>query len=64
MNAREHRLYLMRLVAKLWHVHVHMSILLKENTDREAFGSLEYLKDHDPISNRDIPKRSRFFGGI
>src|SRR5262245_43308305 len=48
MKAREHRLYLMRLVAKLWHLNVHMSILFKKNRAREAFGNLAYLQDHSP----------------
>jgi hypothetical protein len=44
-KAREHRLYLMRLAATLWHSHVHRPILLKKI--RPAFPFLAYLQDHD-----------------
>ena len=48
MKAREHRLYLMRFVAKLWHVYVHMPILVPKKYPNDAFfGPLAYLKDHD-----------------
>jgi hypothetical protein len=63
MKAREHRLYLMRFVAKLWHVYVHMPILVPRKYPNAAFfGPLAYLKDMMSILNKNIPKRFRFFG--
>jgi lysophospholipase L1-like esterase len=46
IKAREHRLYLIRLVAKLWHLYVHMPVVY-EKYRREPLGYLAYLQDHD-----------------
>ena len=50
MEAREHRLYLMRFVAKFWHSYVHMPIVLKKI--RPPFVRLAYLQDYDPNLER------------
>jgi hypothetical protein len=47
LRAREHRLYLMRLIAKLWHVYVRMPILHMKYQRVPPFGYLAYLQDHD-----------------
>jgi hypothetical protein len=47
MEAREHQLYLMRFVAKLWHVYVHMPIVRKKYHDNDAFGPYAYIEDYD-----------------
>ena len=44
MEAREHPLYLMRLVTKLWHSHVHMPAVLREN--RSDLTMFAYSQDH------------------
>ena len=59
IKAREHRLYLMRLVAKLWHVHVHMPMLYKKF--RPTFGNLAYLQDHDPNLEQKYSEALRIF---
>jgi lysophospholipase L1-like esterase len=45
MEARKHPLYLMRLVAKLWHSHVHMPAVLREN--RSELTMFAYSQDQD-----------------
>jgi hypothetical protein len=44
MEAREHTLYLMRFVAKLWHSYVHMPSVIRKNQSDLALFS--YSKDH------------------
>jgi lysophospholipase L1-like esterase len=44
MEARKHPLYLMRLVTKLWHSHVHMPAVLREN--RSELAMFAYSQDH------------------
>ena len=44
MEARKHPLYLMRLVAKLWHSHVHMPSVIKKY--RSDFAMFSYSRDH------------------
>src|SRR6266480_1777073 len=44
MEAREHPLYLMRFVTKLWHFHVHMPAVLREN--RSDLTMFAYSQDH------------------
>ena len=44
MEAREHTLYLMRFVAKLWHSYVHMPSVIRNN--QSDFALFSYSKDH------------------
>ena len=52
MKAREHRLYLMRLVAKLWHIYVHMPALYRKYRAGFSPDPFPYLQDHDPDLER------------
>lgn len=45
MAAREHPLYLMRLVAKLWHAHVHMPAVIDQYRGSDL-GLFSYSQDH------------------
>jgi hypothetical protein len=51
MEAREHSLYLMRLVAKLWHTYVHMPSVIEKyrGSDLTLFS---YSQDHGPDLER------------
>ena len=68
MKAREHRLYLMRLVAKLWHIYVHMPALYRKY--RAGFGwgvlSIRYLiyRIMIPTLKENIPTGFRSSGRI
>ena len=44
MEARDHRLYLMRFVAKLWHSFVHMPSMVEKY--RSDFTLFSYSQDH------------------
>jgi hypothetical protein len=47
MAAREHPLYLMRLVAKLWHAHVHMPAVIEQYRGSDL-GLFSMSQDHGP----------------
>jgi hypothetical protein len=45
MEARQHPLYVMRLVAKLWHAHVRMPAVIEQHRESE-FALFSYSSDH------------------
>ena len=47
MEAREHPLYVMRLVAKLWHAYVHMPSVIEKYRGSD-FALFSYSQDHGP----------------